>query len=770
LALDPSQSSAILTYRGENGDAASFLSRLADAAADGGNELEDDLLPSWPEGEAITLYRNLEVISLLEILSSGGGCLLAHHPAIARDPAIARRIENIARIVPGVIEATATGAKAELRVRFNTRVVTTRSLVRLVETELCRLGDRLAATPPGEVDFAPANVSLGLAATSEFVLPVVTPVTAAMLVFSNVETFRETAHQARAGKCGRPLLYSSIVGVTLATGQFLSAALMVWFFRYWEHRYRQDLAVENQSLLEQTVSLPNEVRVLTDLGEACMVPRGTVTTGQRARVLAGEAVAFDAFVIDGAALVDEAVLRGTKAPVRRVAGDQILAGSKLIAGTLDLEVLRSGDETQAARIARSLIDTTVPPRRSRALNRDAEEFADKAVTPTFFAAGAGLLVGDLTTAGAILSPDYATGVGLAAPLETLRDVKLAIRNGAVVRAGNAFARLAAASWIVLEDNEALGDAECGVSEIRTNRLDEKQALLAAAAAGVWLGDERGPALARACRERGFIVRRADLREIDAHGVVAEHRGHVVRLHGRSIRKADPPPALRVEFDGAELAVIHFRRSERLTAAGAVRRLQLSGLRVFLASARAAGATARLASQLGVDQHCGDMCLEDTIRLLRQLRQNGVAAVFVGDCEAGARASREAHLAIALVQGEAVGSEPSDIALLGRSIEPLPVLFALARNHTRRIERAHHSVMAPNLLCVAAAFSLGLSSLATVFVTNFGTSMVYSRAMRSLRASDGPVARWSDSAWDGDDRPVGGAALASSNGFEIRNAS
>jgi hypothetical protein len=42
-------------------------------------------------------------------------------------------------------------------------------------------------------------------------------------------------------------------------------------------------------------------------------------------------------------------------------------------------------------------------------------------------------------------------------------------------------------------------------------------------------------------------------------------------------------------------------------------------------------------------------------------------------------------------------------------------------------------MAPNLLCVVGAFAFGWTGLAAVFVSNFGTSMVYGRAMRSLRA-------------------------------------
>jgi len=205
LVLDTSRSSATLVYRPAGENPAEFVSRLADAVAGSGEELDVDALPHWPEGEPVTLHRQGEVVSLVEILNLANGRLVAHHPDIARDPAMADRVENILRRAAGVIEVAVTSAKAELRVRFNPRVITAVTLIRLVEAELLQPRSTETAPPPGRVNFAPANVSLGVAATGEFVLPIITPVTAAMLVLSNLETFRDTAHQAGEGKFGLPL-------------------------------------------------------------------------------------------------------------------------------------------------------------------------------------------------------------------------------------------------------------------------------------------------------------------------------------------------------------------------------------------------------------------------------------------------------------------------------------------------------------------------------------------------------------------------------------
>jgi hypothetical protein len=50
-------------------------------------------------------------------------------------------------------------------------------------------------------------------------------------------------------------------------------------------------------------------------------------------------------------------------------------------------------------------------------------------------------------------------------------------------------------------------------------------------------------------------------------------------------------------------------------------------------------------------------------------------------------------------------------------------------------------MTPNLLCVAGAFSFGLTGLASVFISNFGTSIAYNNAVRSLRTAHDPVTKW-----------------------------
>jgi cation transport ATPase len=728
LALDPARATATVNYGPTRANPGIFLRRLADAVARaspaGAKETE---LPHWSDGEPITLYRQGAIVSIFVELNIVRGRLTARHPALARDRAATDRVRSGLRPVPGVISADVT---TELCVRFDPKVIAARDLIRLAEREILERETVHPLTSPEPVNFRLENLMVGAAAVGEFVLPLMAPVASGLLVLAALGTFGNAASQLRERKIGLPMLYSCAVGARLGSGQFLAASLLSWSLRYWEHRYRQDGAVAARTLLGEAMAVPKRALVLAADGSAHFAPRQEVTIGQQVRVVTGEPIPVDGRVLAGAGLVDQGVLAGERQPARRVAGDPVLAGSRLLAGAIDVEALGTGHDTRAGRIARTLVNTTLSPSHPEALNRDAKDFAGRAVVPTLLAAGTGLFIGDLTTAAAILSPDYATGIGLAAPLERARALKSALRLGAVICGSDALGRLAAASWIILDENSALHRASCDVAEIGAGLQDEARLLQTMAAAGVWLGDARGPALVRACRARGLVVRRAGLREIDGEGVAVRLGDHLVRLRGRPVAAASTPPPLTLEVDGAEVAGVRFRNGAP-EAAASIRRLQRYGLRVCLMSERPAAAAALAARRLGVDRYCGEMAREGKIGLLRKARQQRVRAAYVGECPAEPSIAREAHLSIALAGAGDLGSSPSAIVLLGSSIAPVPALFALARDSIARVEDARHTALASNLLAVAGALALDFTALAAVIISNLGTSAVYNRAKRSL---------------------------------------
>jgi len=137
--------------------------------------------------------------------------------------AAARRIENELRVIPGVVQTSAT---EELRVRFDPHAVAALRLVRTAEAEVLGRESVHPVPQPEPVNFRFENITLGVAALGEFVLPLVTPVASGLLALAALDTFGVALSQLRERKIGLPLLYTCAVGSRLSSGQFLAASLL----------------------------------------------------------------------------------------------------------------------------------------------------------------------------------------------------------------------------------------------------------------------------------------------------------------------------------------------------------------------------------------------------------------------------------------------------------------------------------------------------------------------------------------------------------------
>ena len=169
--------------------------------------------------------------------------------------------------------------------------------------------------------------------------------------------------------------------------------------------------VHGAELLGQVIHRPHYVRLVTSDSDGINVevPIEDLDPNDVIVVSAGEQIPADGRVVHGRGLVDERMIRGVHGLSRKRPDDQVLAGSTVQLGELHIEVLRHGSETQIAKLARVMFEVTTAPSGSRTPTLRGEEFAEQTVAPTIAIAGLGLLIGDVSTAGAILRPDYATG-------------------------------------------------------------------------------------------------------------------------------------------------------------------------------------------------------------------------------------------------------------------------------------------------------------------------------------------------------------------------
>ena len=367
--------------------------------------------------------------------------------------------------------------------------------------------DSTESGPPGS-GFGLANSSLALAVAGEMAAPLLLPACAVLLVGSNLRTFRAAGRQLMRGQFGLPVLYTAIVAATLASGQFIASAAMSWMFTFWTRKYKNDLTNARRRLVGQIIQHPRYVRLATPRTESVNVEVAIDDLQPTDVILvsAGEMIPADGRVLAGRGLVDERMVLGLEGSSRKQPDDPVFAGSTLRLGELQIEVTQHGPNTRLATLARITLAATTLPHGSRTPTLRGETFAEQTVAPTMAVAGLGLLVGDVSTAAAILRPDYATGPGIAFPLETLQAIALCLRHGILIREPEALERLATADLLILEHHSALERTELEVDSVQVFPGHHEDELLRYAATAFHdLEDERAGALRTACRSRGIAL-------------------------------------------------------------------------------------------------------------------------------------------------------------------------------------------------------------------------------------------------------------------------
>jgi cation transport ATPase len=730
VTLDRAQATAAIRHDTRPGG----VGRLLDAVAAAIRKLHAGApMPALPrsiQNSICTIFRHGSLFTSCEIMSDRPGRLRLRHETLQSDRALARELERLLVAVNGVRRVSSVAWTKTLFIDYNPALISSTELIRLIEECVdspSRWGDSLPR--PVSTRFGMANATLGVAGLGEFAVPALLPVSALLLVATNLRTFRQAWLQVRQRKFGLPVLYTVIVAATLASGQFIASALMSWLFRFWQGRLRAELAAGRRLVLEACLPRSSFARLITAQGGEVLAPADRLRPGDRIAVDAGETVPADGRILGGEAIIDERSVRGLEGASRKRAGEPVLAGSTVLAGSMRVEVVRSGESTRAQAIARSLVAATSPAAGPTSPTLRGEAFADRAVGPTLATAGLGLLIGDLTTVVAILRPDYATGPGLTVPLETLRDAAQCARRGIVICKPDVFERLAQVDLIVLEDNPALSRVELDIAAVHT-RLPDAELLRYVASAFRHLDDDRARALQAACRDRKIHL--LDLPPAGfGPGVTVVHGRRRVSVY------ESPPVAggtgpLAVEIDGSVAGVIEFARSNRPESARALGRIRAeSSVACALVSRRAQADAAGLASLLGVDQAMGSLSPDDTARFLGACRERGLRTALVSHGHRQKAAAALAHVAVSFVGDVDEYPDWASALLLQPRLDLFADLWEIAHRHEGRVLDAQKLVLLPNVFCVAGAFLFGFSSLAAVMISNLGTFSLFSRSAGSL---------------------------------------
>ena len=388
------------------------------------------------------------------------GRVRLRHPLLEKNPDLCVRVQGALGVMAGVTSVSTTSRTGSVLVLFRPETTTPEKLLAKVERVVSGLDEceSLLAGPPASYWIA-AGTCLSLAVASTYFVPGLGPATAIALVGFNLPTLGRGLKELVTFQWGVPALYTVIMGTTLASGAYLAAALMQASVTAWHswssYRLRQ---VVRDLMLEQET--PEHVLDETDGNQPRYVP------GVRVNVQLGVTLPFDGIVVDGEGEFEEHRVRGISGTELRRVGDQVFAGSVLVKGQVQVEVVAVGADTRLATIRRTVrwvIGKTAgqggPTKRGKAL-------ASRFVPYTFATGTAAFLIGGLPTLAAVLRPDFATGPSLSERFGTLSGVGHLLHEGWLVNSPDALFELGRIKTIVIAHRQ---NEESDPTELRVVR-------------------------------------------------------------------------------------------------------------------------------------------------------------------------------------------------------------------------------------------------------------------------------------------------------------
>lgn len=485
------------------------------------------------------------------------------------------------------------------------------------------------------------------------------------------------------------------------------------------------------------------------------VPVSVLQEGDVILVRPGARVPADGTVQDGTSTLDESMITGESRPVEKGPGSGTVAGTVNGAGSIRIQVTRTGDRTALAGIMR-LVE------QAQASRSRAQVLADRAAFwLTIVAIGAGLAtllvwleVGDsaayaverLVTVLVIACPH---ALGLAVPLVIAISTSMGARAGLLVRDRRGLEEARLVQVVVFDKTGTLTLAQHRVvAQQAVGGTTDEDALRLAAAVEQDSEHPVARAIVASARDRGHPEPGASgFKALAGQGVEASVEGRALAVGGPNLlrqRGVTLPQELEAFttqaaqrgqsvvylVEGAQtLAGFAVADAIRPEAREAVDKLRSLGIEVALLTGDAQAVADAVASELGITTVFAQVLPEAKAAKIQELRSSGKRVAMVGDGVNDAPALASADVGIAMGAGTDVAVEAGHVVLVRSDPRDVPRLVALSRVSYRKMVQnlwwaagynviaipLAAGVLAPMGIVLSPAIGAVLMSVSTVIV-------------------------------------------------------
>jgi P-type E1-E2 ATPase len=358
-------------------------------------------------------------------------------------------------------------------------------------------------------------------------------------------------------------------------------------------------------------------------------------TGDIIVINAGEVIPVDGSVIKGTALVDQHILTGESQPAEKEIDSQIFASTVVLSGRIWVKVEKSGKETAVEKIAEILNNTA---QYKMSAQSRGEKLADDIALPTLMLAGVTVLVSGVSGALAILYSYLGDGIRIVAPISTLNFLKVASKNGILIKDGRTLEELRRVNTVVFDKTGTLTQEQPHIGKIYTlNDYGENELLTYAAAseykqshpiakAILQEADKRElklPTIDDANYEIGYgikvtinnkLIRVGSSRFMEMEGIaISETMINIMAYcheHGYSL--------IMIAIGSQVMGAIELHATIRPEVKTIIKQLQQRHFAMYIISGDHVGPTRQLAEELEIDHYFAEVLPENKAKIIENI--------------------------------------------------------------------------------------------------------------------------------------------------------
>ncbi|BAU31126.1 heavy metal translocating P-type ATPase [Microcella alkaliphila] len=478
--------------------------------------------------------------------------------------------------------------------------------------------------------------------------------------------------------------------------------------RYLEAKAKRASGEALRALLELSAT---DATVLRD-GVETRVAVDQLVVGDRFIARPGDTIATDGLVRDGATAVDTSVMTGESKPVEVAVDARVVGGTVNVGpGVITVEATRIGADTELARLGRLVEEAqTGKARVQRIADRVSAIFVPVVMVLSLLALLGWLLFGGtieqaFTAAVTTLIIACPCALGLATPTALLVGTGRGSQLGILIRGPEVLEQTRRVDTIVLDKTGTLTTGRMRVTAVLPAAgIAEERVLAAAAGAESGSVHPVAAAIVEAAREAGAATGAVEgFQAHDGAGVSAVVDDRAVAV-GRADwltsawsvevgddvradiahRENDGMTVVAVAIDGAYAGLIAISDAVRPEAGATIARLRALGLTPVLLTGDNAGAAARVAEQLGIDDVRSGVTPVGKLEAIRGLQADGHVVAMLGDGVNDAAALAAADLGIAMGSGTDAAMAASDLTIVSGDLSLVPDAVRLARRTLRTI--------------------------------------------------------------------------------------